>query len=144
MQGILPIPMLEADIQRISNQLQHLERSIEELKEAFKTDSDPVYKNSIQENIVLVAKQRARLATLQEMHKTALCAVPTSEDPQPCQQQTLEHHYHRQPLEQQSAQGMDVDEALASRGELEARISQGAARDSSPDAQGTVEDGIWL
>ncbi|KAF5836134.1 hypothetical protein DUNSADRAFT_6337 [Dunaliella salina] len=140
MQGPLPISMLEVEIQRVCNQLQHLERSIDELKEAFKTDPDPEYKSSIQENIVLVAKQRARLATLQEMHKTALCAVPTSDEPQAChQQQTFEHQYHRQP-HQQDAQGMDIDQTLPSR--IGSEVEQD--RNPSPGSQGTAEDGVWL
>lgn len=59
-------PALEAELQRLKHSNAALERSITELKQALATDgADLDYRQAIHENVVLLAKQRARVASLE-------------------------------------------------------------------------------
>lgn len=62
---------LRDELSRVQNNLHHLQRSNAELKEALQTDGpDPDFKLAIEENIVLIAKLRARAEALEkEIHK---------------------------------------------------------------------------
>jgi len=124
-----------------------------------------------QENIVLIAKQRARLASLEELHTASACAVPIEEEGEPCQrQQPLTHQQFSiqrepptiQPPHQQhqhptapTANGMDIDNAGASAlsGVSGAAVSGAAGQGEqqgglgmSPPPLGDVQDttGVWL
>ena len=57
---------LEAEKLRLENSVGHLERSILELKEAISSegDEDREFKKAIEENIVVIAKSRARIERL--------------------------------------------------------------------------------
>jgi hypothetical protein len=50
--------LLEADILELNNQIRHLIRSNNELLEAYRDDPDPVYRESIEENLFLVSKKK--------------------------------------------------------------------------------------
>ncbi|KAG2453324.1 hypothetical protein HYH02_001548 [Chlamydomonas schloesseri] len=58
--------VLRIEIDELQNAIQHLERSNRELKELLTSDPDPEYRQAIGENIVTVAKKRARVAALEE------------------------------------------------------------------------------
>ncbi|KAG2438824.1 hypothetical protein HXX76_005365 [Chlamydomonas incerta] len=58
--------VLRIEIDELKNAIQHLERSNWELKELLASDPDPEYRQAIGENIVMVAKKRARVAALEE------------------------------------------------------------------------------
>lgn len=63
--------LLEIERDRLLCSLQHLERSVRELKQAMVDDPDPEYKTAINENVVVIAKQRARVASLEDEIKRA-------------------------------------------------------------------------
>ncbi|KAG2438829.1 hypothetical protein HXX76_005370 [Chlamydomonas incerta] len=58
--------VLRIEVDELKNAIQHLERSNRELKELLASDPDPEYRQAIGENIVTVAKKRARVAALEE------------------------------------------------------------------------------
>jgi hypothetical protein len=59
--------VLKAELIHLRNAIAHLEKSIAELKLALATEGpDPEYTQAINENIMVLAKQRARQATLEE------------------------------------------------------------------------------
>lgn len=60
----LAASLLEIERDRLLLSNQHLERSVQELKQAMLEDADPEYKAAISENLVVIAKQRARVASL--------------------------------------------------------------------------------
>ncbi|KAG1679117.1 hypothetical protein FOA52_000472 [Chlamydomonas sp. UWO 241] len=61
---------------RLSNSLAHLERSNAELKAAFAADpSERVFKTALEENIMVIAKQRARIAALEEEVERLECSA---------------------------------------------------------------------
>lgn len=62
------LEQLEAEKARLKNSVGHLERSIGELKEAISEhgDEDREFKKAIEENIVVIAKNRARIELLDE------------------------------------------------------------------------------
>ena len=106
----LSISVLEAEIAALQNSTTHLRSSNLVLRQAMQVERDLEYKSAIEENIVLIAKQEARVEKLQEdilaasgsatdscsMHATSEGAIPTVES---------------QGLAQVGgeAQGMDVD-----------------------------------
>lgn len=90
---------LEIELDRLCNSLKHLERSNEELKAAMQEDvlagrrPDQDFKQALQENIVTIAKHRARygnLCYLLSMKLVGLASCTTSCNP--CAMQT-----HKQP-----------------------------------------------
>lgn len=62
----LAASLLEIERDRLQLSNQHLERSVQELKQAMLEDPDPEYKAAISENLVVIAKQRARVASLED------------------------------------------------------------------------------
>lgn len=78
----MAVPLLEVELERLRNSVSHLERSNRELKEAMIEEGrgaaaaaaaaeggdgpDAEFKTAIAENIVTIAKQRARIASLEE------------------------------------------------------------------------------
>lgn len=63
----LPEPILKTEIDAVRNSLQHLERSNAELRKAIEENGpDPDFRQAINENIVVIAKRRARLEALEE------------------------------------------------------------------------------
>ncbi|CAG9466715.1 unnamed protein product [Pedinophyceae sp. YPF-701] len=64
--------VLEAEAGRLSNSISHLERSIREIKQAIAEEGPCVeYKEAVGENIVLIAKQKAALAAIEEQIRKA-------------------------------------------------------------------------
>lgn len=59
---------LEREIQELEHKVAHLVRSNDELRQALKEDSSDrdEYKSAIDENIVTIARWRARIASLKE------------------------------------------------------------------------------
>lgn len=51
----------EARVQELLNSITHLERSNKELAEFKETDPDPLWQETIDENIVVIAKQKAEI-----------------------------------------------------------------------------------
>ena len=59
--------LLEIERDRLKGSVDHLQRSVEELKAAIaETGPDQDYKEAINENVVLIAKTRARIAALDD------------------------------------------------------------------------------
>ena len=67
----LAASLMEIERDRLLCSLQHLERSVKELKQALTEDPDPEYKLAISENLVVIVKQRARVASLEDEIKRA-------------------------------------------------------------------------
>jgi len=120
--------LLEIERDRLLCSLQHLERSVKELKEAFAEDPDQEYKAAISENLVVVAKQRARVQCLEDEIKRAkgakgdishaqVVAVPVTEAPTAQQashqQETNTHNPPQQPSQTRATENavMGVDAA---------------------------------
>lgn len=57
---------LEAEMDRLQRSIEMLGRSNKELKDAMQHEPDPEYKQAIDENVVIIAKYRARVYALQE------------------------------------------------------------------------------
>ena len=57
---------LKDELDRLKNSVYHLERSNRELQAELANERDQDYQQAIGENIVLLAKQRARIASLEE------------------------------------------------------------------------------
>lgn len=83
--------LLEIDLDKLCNSLKHLERSNQELKQALQEGPDPDLQIAFNENIVVIAKQRAHIAALRDEimklrghtpHSTAAgaVAVPLSDN----------------------------------------------------------------
>mmetsp|Transcript_33464 Transcript_33464/g.84803 ORF Transcript_33464/g.84803 Transcript_33464/m.84803 type:complete len:183 (-) Transcript_33464:244-792(-) len=58
--------LLEIELDQLCNSVKHLERSNAELKEALQEGPDPDLRAAFNENIVVIAKQRARIASLRD------------------------------------------------------------------------------
>lgn len=73
---------LEMERERLSVSLEHLERSNAELKEAIQSegDEDGEYRHAIGENIVVIAKYRARRAQVEHEIAEFTVAVPAEID----------------------------------------------------------------
>jgi hypothetical protein len=67
----LAASLMEIERDRLLCSLQHLERSVKELKQAMAEDPDPEYKAAISEDLVVIAKQRARVQCLEDEIKRA-------------------------------------------------------------------------
>lgn len=50
--------LLEADIRELNLQVLNLKRSNDELIEAYKEDPDPLYREAIEENLILMGKKK--------------------------------------------------------------------------------------
>lgn len=50
--------LLEADIKELNLQLHNLKRSNTELIEAYREDPDPLYREAIEENLILMGKKK--------------------------------------------------------------------------------------
>ena len=161
----LAASLLEIERDRLLCSVQHLERSVKELKEALKEDPDPEYKTAISENLVAIAKQRARVACLEDEIKRAkgikadishaqVAAIPVVDASAPGQLQPAQHQPHpSQPQQQQpqhasnQAADMEVDttEAAPTGGTAamhvgeQQRVSQAAA-----STNGNGGGGVWL
>eukprot|EP00798_Chlamydomonas_sp_ICE-L_P032324 gene32324-16896_t len=72
--------VLEIEISRLENSVVHLRRSNAELKEARSEDPDPELKAAIEENIVLIAKQAARIEKLKKEILDAVARPGTEAD----------------------------------------------------------------
>jgi hypothetical protein len=70
---------LEIERDRLRNSVEHLERSNAELKEAIQSegDADGEYRRAIDENIVIIAKYRARRAQVDHEIAEFGVAVPS-------------------------------------------------------------------
>lgn len=91
--------VLEVEVDRLANAVAHLQRSNAELKAALQEGGpDPEYKLAIEENIVTIAKHRARMEALKEEIKRVTG--------QPHEPERVEVGPGKQ---QQAATGMDVD-----------------------------------
>ena len=62
----MSIECLNEELQRTRKALQHLIRSNDELRAALSESKDPDFKIAIEENIVVIAKNRARVVSLEE------------------------------------------------------------------------------
>jgi hypothetical protein len=59
--------VVEAELERLRNAVVHLQRSNAELKEAYRLEEqDPEYRVALEENIVVIARYRAKIAALEE------------------------------------------------------------------------------
>lgn len=67
-QGDVILQHLQEERARLQNAADHLQRSNAELKEAIAHEGDPdrEYKMAIEENIVVIAKYKARIVSLEE------------------------------------------------------------------------------
>lgn len=156
-QRLLSASLLEIERDRLLTSLSHLERSVVELKAAQAQDPDPEYKAAISENLVVIAKKRARVACLEDEIKRAkgehvadithsqLAAVPVSDEAPPSQQ--------RQQQRQQvagDAADMDVDAAEGGGGgggqpgANTAASQQQQQQQPQQQAAGGGADGMWL
>lgn len=137
--------LLEIERDRLLCSLQHLERSVKELKEAFAEDPDQEYKAAISENLVVIAKQRARVQCLEDEIKRAkgakgdishaqVVAVPVTEaptaPPASHQQDTNTHN----PPQQQHSQTCATDIAA-----MDVDAAQRAAQQASSVTSGQQE-----
>lgn len=154
----LAASLLEIERDRLLCSLQHLERSVKELKQAMVDDPDPEYKTAISENLVVIVKQRARVASLEDEIKRAkgmkgdishaqVAAVPVLESQQqaaPSGRQTAASHAaatqadvnstqqdQRRSQQEGAAAGMDVDYASAVGAQSSVQQQQAAP---APDA----------
>lgn len=59
--------LLEADIREAELQLKNLKRSNEELIEALREDPDPVYKEAIEENLIVMSKKKKLVEELRKL-----------------------------------------------------------------------------
>jgi len=86
------LEQLEGDKARLENSVVHLQRSITELKEAIASegDEDREFKKAIEENIVVIARNTAKIARLDKeieelksgiQHLDGQVAVPVTEPP---------------------------------------------------------------
>lgn len=155
--------LLELERDRLQGALSHLDRSVTELKAAIaETGPDLEFKQAINENVVLIAKYRARIAALEDEIKRSkgakgdislsqLATVPVEDNDMqeqqqqqhrdvapPAQQPQQQHERVQQQQHTEAANGstaMDVD-ASHSEGHLAAAV---AGHGGS-----TQQTGIWL
>lgn len=148
----LAASLMEIERDRLLCSLQHLERSVKELKQAIAEDPDPEYKAAISEDLVVIAKQRARVQCLEDEIKRAkgmtgdishsqLAAVSLTEAPTDPQ---LRKQQQRPP---QSMDHADVS-ARAGAGQADTRsvldnqLQQSAAvADMDMDAEEPIQQG---
>ncbi len=64
---------LEKEIIRIGNAIKHLIRSNDELQEALKADNDPLYREALQENQVVIQSMKDKLAVIERELGGARC-----------------------------------------------------------------------
>lgn len=62
----MDIAVLRIEIDELKNSIQHLERSNRELKQLLQTEPDSEYRVAVGENIMTLAKKRARVSALEE------------------------------------------------------------------------------
>jgi hypothetical protein len=145
----LAASLLEIERDRLQLSNQHLERSVQELKQAMLEDPDPEYKAAISENLVVIAKQRARVASLEDEIRRAkglagdishaqVAAVPVGGSGGPAtaaggRAQGQEPQDSGTAAGQQPAQQQDLDSTAA---------AAGSSEQQQPAAQGDV--GMWL
>ena len=129
----LSASVLEAEFKTLQNSNVHLRQSIAELKQAMQEERDPEYKAAIEENIVLIAKQEARMELLRaEILAARGGKVYGSEAPASIQTGAREPEVGR-------TSGANVEEtAQAQAG------SAGMDVDSAAPAAGNGEEGAWL
>jgi hypothetical protein len=151
----LAASLMEIERDRLLCSLQHLERSVKELKHALIEDPDPEYKTAISENLVVIAKQRARVASLEDEIKRAkgmkcdishaqVAAVPVT-DTAPVSNQQYQHMGNAG-----GSAPMQVDPAAA--GGMPANSAQQQVQQQQQDRQRATEGvsnpqdagGMWL
>ncbi|KAL3158504.1 hypothetical protein ABBQ38_010736 [Trebouxia sp. C0009 RCD-2024] len=67
--------VLEIELHRLENSCQHLQRSNQELQQAMDLDGpDPDFRQAVQDNIVTLARQQAKIAKLEQEIKEAKAA----------------------------------------------------------------------
>eukprot|EP00198_Chlamydomonas_reinhardtii_P003653 XP_001692989.1 predicted protein [Chlamydomonas reinhardtii] len=71
--------VLRIEIDELKNAIKHLERSNRELQTLLEFDPDPEYRQAIGENIVTMAKKRARVAALEEELRRITGEAPAEE-----------------------------------------------------------------
>eukprot|EP00878_Enallax_costatus_P010368 GHUV01010821.1.p3 GENE.GHUV01010821.1~~GHUV01010821.1.p3 ORF type:complete len:160 (+),score=41.87 GHUV01010821.1:1158-1637(+) len=116
------ISLLEMERDRLQGSLNHLERSVKELKAAIAEEGpDQDYKGAINENVVLIAKSRARIAALDDEIKRSkglagdismseLATVPVGDVDMDMQQQLLQEQQHRSVAPPTAAPGMQLQQ----------------------------------
>ncbi|KAG2495671.1 hypothetical protein HYH03_006271 [Edaphochlamys debaryana] len=60
------VSVLQLEIDELKNAVTHLLRSNAELREALASDADPEFRDAVNENLVTIARKRARVAALEE------------------------------------------------------------------------------
>ncbi|PNW75652.1 hypothetical protein CHLRE_12g535450v5 [Chlamydomonas reinhardtii] len=164
--------VLRIEIDELKNAIKHLERSNRELQTLLEFDPDPEYRQAIGENIVTMAKKRARVAALEEELRRITGEAPAEEpeavEPEavPVEDGPEEHAVQSRPAQQgpgpqAQAEAMDVDAAggepagaAAGTGSEAAAAGAVAAGQGTGQGSGagTVEsgrsagggDGVWL
>jgi hypothetical protein len=71
---------LEQERSRLDNAVHHLVKSNNDLKEALSTEMDRELKTALEENIVIIAKYRARIAAIDE-ELSLIKGTPVEHDP---------------------------------------------------------------
>ncbi|KAL3160197.1 hypothetical protein ABBQ32_010958 [Trebouxia sp. C0010 RCD-2024] len=67
--------VLEIELHRLENSCQHLQRSNQELQQAMDLDGpDPDFKQAVEDNIVTLARQQAKIAKLEQEIREAKAA----------------------------------------------------------------------
>lgn len=139
----LAASLLEIERDRLLCSLQHLERSVKELKQALIEHPDPEYKTAISENLVVIAKQRARVQSLEDEIRRAkgmkgdishaqVAAVPVQDTPAVQQQQG-------QAAQQQSQNAAAEASAASHAAAAQAGASSiPQAQQHAPDSRGTT------
>eukprot|EP00879_Flechtneria_rotunda_P012858 GHRR01013426.1.p1 GENE.GHRR01013426.1~~GHRR01013426.1.p1 ORF type:complete len:205 (+),score=84.22 GHRR01013426.1:412-1026(+) len=129
----LTASLLELEQDRLKGAVQHLERSVGELKQAIvETGPDQDYNDAINENVVVIAKYRARIAALNDEIKRA-----TKGDISGSQLATTsvkEQHYREWQLWQQQQQRQPDGMAASGTGEA-AQQPQGRQQQQQAGSQ---------
>lgn len=79
MMGDDPLEVLQCDLNRLNNSIFHLRRSNEEIAEALKAGHDRDLKCALEENIVTIAKLKAKAGCLEEQIDELRKMIPTDE-----------------------------------------------------------------
>ena len=131
----LSVSVLEAELKTLQNSNVHLRQSIAELKQAMQEERDPEYKAAIEENIVLIAKQEARMDLLRaEILAARGGSIHGSEAPAPAVIPAAEGGLA------QAGSGAAAEEVV----QAQAAGSAGMDVDSAAQAAADGEGGAWL
>lgn len=132
--------VLEIEIERLKNATQHLERSNRELKEAMAEQEvkDPDFKEALQENIVVIAKYRARIVSLEEELKRMKGQDSHTDQP----------NIASVPVEDTMADAADTsnmdDQQAHALGHAATEPGQAQSMDVDQATQGNTGEGVWL